>query len=73
MSSTQIKLLDTQTGEMVSSGKPGEICVKGPQVTLSVYYNSEIGWCCAYFLKVKISHTDSYWFNLRDFLLFLID
>jgi long-chain acyl-CoA synthetase len=35
---TDMKLLDTDTGEEVSVGKPGEICVKAPYVMVG-YYN----------------------------------
>jgi long-chain acyl-CoA synthetase len=35
---TEIKIVDPDTGEEVPLGKPGEICVKGPQVTVG-YYN----------------------------------
>ena len=35
---TDIKLVDTETGEEVPIGQPGEICLKGPQITKR-YYN----------------------------------
>lgn len=35
---TDIKLLDPGTGEEVPLGKPGELCVKGPQIMVG-YYN----------------------------------
>ena len=35
---TDIKLVDIETGEEVAIGQPGEICLKGPQITKS-YYN----------------------------------
>ncbi|TFG13639.1 MAG: AMP-dependent synthetase [Promethearchaeota archaeon] len=35
---TDIKLVDTETGEEVAIGQPGEICLKGPQITKR-YYN----------------------------------
>lgn len=35
---TQVRLVDIETGEQVELGKPGEIIVKGPQVTRG-YYN----------------------------------
>jgi len=35
---TDIKLLDPATGEKVPLGKPGEICVQGPQIMVG-YYN----------------------------------
>ena len=38
MLNTDIKLLDTSTGEKVGVGQPGEICVKGPQVMVG-YFN----------------------------------
>jgi len=38
---TDVKLLDTTTGEPVEIGKPGEICVKGPQVMVGYLNNAE--------------------------------
>ncbi len=38
---TDIKLKDTTTGEDVSVGTPGEICVKGPQVMVGYYKKPE--------------------------------
>ncbi|ACL02839.1 AMP-dependent CoA ligase/synthetase [Desulfatibacillum aliphaticivorans] len=35
---TEVRLVDTSTGEEVEQGQPGEICVKGPQVMVG-YYN----------------------------------
>jgi long-chain acyl-CoA synthetase len=35
---TDIKLVDIETGEEVAIGQPGEICLKGPQITKR-YYN----------------------------------
>jgi long-chain acyl-CoA synthetase len=37
---TQIKIVDTENGhEAVASGQPGELCIKGPQVSTHGYYN----------------------------------
>jgi len=35
---TFIKIIDTDTGEALGSHRNGELCVKGPQVTISVNY-----------------------------------
>ena len=38
---TDVKLVDVETGEEVEIGKPGEICLKGPQITRRYYNKSE--------------------------------
>jgi long-chain acyl-CoA synthetase len=38
---TDFKLVDIETGEEVDIGKPGEICIKGPQVTKRYYKKPE--------------------------------
>ncbi len=38
---TDIKLVDVETGEEVEIGKPGEICLKGPQITRGYYKKPE--------------------------------
>ncbi|MDY6853994.1 MAG: AMP-binding protein [Thermodesulfobacteriota bacterium] len=38
---TDMKLLDTDTGEEVPIGKPGEVCVKAPYVMVGYYNKSE--------------------------------
>ncbi len=39
ISDTEIRLVDTQTGEMVGVGEPGELLIKGPQVFTKGYFN----------------------------------
>jgi long-chain acyl-CoA synthetase len=38
---TEVKIVDVETGNRVSIGEAGEICVKGPQITRSYYNNPE--------------------------------
>ncbi len=38
---TEVKLVDVATGEEVDLGKPGEICLKGPQITRGYYKKPE--------------------------------
>lgn len=33
-SNTEVKIIDPDSGETLGPGKTGEICVRGPQVTL---------------------------------------
>lgn len=36
-----VKVVDTETGEILPAGKIGEICVKGPQMVLNGYINND--------------------------------
>lgn len=38
---TKVKVVDVDTGECVGVGKPGELCVKGPQVCLGYFENPD--------------------------------
>lgn len=41
VANTRIKLIDPDTGALIEKGKPGEICVQGPQIMSGYHKNKE--------------------------------
>ncbi|BES93939.1 AMP dependent coa ligase [Nesidiocoris tenuis] len=70
VSGSEVKICDTETGEIIDPSKPGEICCRGPQIMQGYHKNDQ---ATAETIKDGWLHTGDVGYFDKDGQLFIVD